>query len=242
MNTFYTHGMGGSRQAQPEIEEVLTPLGYTITRLEAPYHGSLAELAPTLATLTFGDLCVMIHESANKLVAHARRFAPQDYVVIGDSLGGLISVVAAQRDPRISHCILLACSGDICNGMLHINTVFPGLGFLSGLVNPAAAGGLMLQAYKAIAGQSAFQQEFDLVNTFRPDRLARLRRLLILGDTGDPVMRAAACRHFAQGVKDSTVIMAYNEGRHHPIGKAALQQYAVPFLQNRPLTSSPYLG
>jgi hypothetical protein len=100
----------------------------------------------------------------------------------------------------------------------------------------------MLQAYKAIAGQSAFQQEFDLVNTFRPDRLARLRRLLILGDTGDPVMRAAACRHFAQGVKDSTVIMAYNEGRHHPIGKAALQQYAVPFLQNRPLTSSPYLG
>jgi pimeloyl-ACP methyl ester carboxylesterase len=156
--------------------------------------------------------------------------------VVGDSLGGLISVVAAQRDPRISHCILLACSGDICNGMLHINTVFPGLGFLSGLLNPAAAGGLMLQAHKAIAGQSAFQQEFDLVNTFRPDRLARLRRLLILGDTGDPVMRAAACRHFAQGVKDSTVIMAYNEGRHHTIGKDALQKYAVPFLQNNPLT------
>jgi hypothetical protein len=30
--------------------------------------------------------------------------------------------------------------------------------------------------------------------------------------------------------------MAYNEGRHHPIGKAALQKYAVPFLQDKPLT------
>jgi pimeloyl-ACP methyl ester carboxylesterase len=235
MNIIYTHGMGGSRQAQPEIEEVFNPLGYTITRIEVPYHGNLIELAAKLATMTFGDMCLLIDKTADKLIEQSRRFASQAYVVVGDSLGGLISVVAAQRDPRISHCILLACSGDICNGMLNINTVFPGLGFLSGLLNPAAAGGLTLQAYKAIAGQSAFQQEFDLVNTFRPDRLARLRRLLILGDAGDPVMRAAACRHFTQGVKDSTVIMAYNEGRHHTIGKAALQQYAVPFLQNTPL-------
>jgi hypothetical protein len=31
--------------------------------------------------------------------------------------------------------------------------------------------------------------------------------------------------------------MAYNEGRHHPIGKAALRKYAVPFLQNKPLST-----
>jgi len=110
------------------------------------------------------------------------------------------------------------------------------LGSVSGILNLAAAGGLKLQAHKAIAGKSDFQREFELVNTFRPDRLARLRRLLILGDSGDPVMRAEACRHFAQGVKDSAVIMAYNEGRHHTIGKDALQQYAVPFVQNKPLT------
>jgi hypothetical protein len=36
--------------------------------------------------------------------------------------------------------------------------------------------------------------------------------------------------------------MAYNEGRHHTIGKAALLQYAVPFLQNIALTISPSLG
>jgi hypothetical protein len=110
------------------------------------------------------------------------------------------------------------------------------LGSLSGLLNPAAAGGIKVQAYKAIAGQSDFQREFELVNTFRPERLARVRRLLILGDKGDPVMRAEACRHFAKGVKDGTVIMAYNEGRHHTIGKDALQKYAVPFLQDKPLT------
>jgi hypothetical protein len=46
----------------------------------------------------------------------------------------------------------------------------------------------------------------------------------------------SACRHFAKGVKKSRVIMAYHEGRHHPIGEEALKKYAVPFLQNRPLT------
>jgi hypothetical protein len=60
--------------------------------------------------------------------------------------------------------------------------------------------------------------------------------LLILGDKGDPVAPKAACLHFAKGVKDSTVIMVYNEGRHHPIGGDALKKYAVPFLQNKPLT------
>jgi hypothetical protein len=236
MHLFYTHGTGGSLQAQPEIEEVFEPLGYTITRIEVPYHGSPIELTAKLVTMTFGDMCLLIHETADKLITQAKSFAPEDYVVVGDSLGGLISVVAAQRDPRISHCILLACSGDICNAALHIDEVFPGVGSLSGLLNPAAAGGLKLQAHKAIAGHSDFQREFELVNTFRPERLARLRRLLILGDKGDPVMREEACRHLVKGVKDGTVIMAYNEGRHHTIGKDALQKYAVPFLQDKPLT------
>jgi hypothetical protein len=242
MHLFYTHGTGGSLQAQPEIEEVFAPLGYTIIRIEVPYHGSLGELAAKLATMTFGDLCLLIHETANKLIEQAQDFAPEEYVVVGDSLGGLISVVAAQRDPRISHCILLACSGDICNAVLYIDEVFPGIGSVSGILNPAAAGGLKLQAHKAIAGQSDFQREFELVNTFRPERLACLRRLLILGDTGDPVMREEACRHFAQGVKESTVIMTYNEGRHHTIGKDALQKYAVAFLQKKPLTITGRVG
>jgi hypothetical protein len=104
------------------------------------------------------------------------------------------------------------------------------------MFNLAGNGGLKVQAHKAIAGQSDFQEQFELVNTFRPERLARMKRLLILGDQGDPVAPTAACRHFAKGVKGSKVIMAYNEGRHHPIGKAALQKYAVPFLQNKPLS------
>jgi pimeloyl-ACP methyl ester carboxylesterase len=236
MHLFYTHGTGGSLQAQPEIDDVFAPLGYTITRIAVPYHGSVVELATKLATMTFGDLCLLIHETADTLIAQAKHLTTVEYVVIGDSLGGLISVVAAQRDASISHCVLLACSGDICNAALHIDEVFPGLGSLSGVLNPAALGGLKLQAHKAIAGQSDFQREFELVNTFRPERVARLRRLLILGDKGDPVMRAAACRHFAKRVKDSTVIMAYNERRHHTIGQDALRKYAVPFLQNRPLT------
>jgi pimeloyl-ACP methyl ester carboxylesterase len=233
---FYTHGLGGSLRAQPEIEEVFEPLGYKIIRVAVPHHDNVAELALKLATMTFGELCLLIHETANTIIEKARVLRPDEYAVIGDSLGGFISVVAAQRDPRISHCILLECSGDICNAALNLNQLIPGLGYFMGMFNLAGNGGIKIQAHKAIAGQSDFQKEFELINTFHPERLAKIRRLLILGDKGDPVMPKAACRHFAKGVKNSKVIIAYNEGRHHPIGKTALQKYAVPFLQNKPLS------
>jgi pimeloyl-ACP methyl ester carboxylesterase len=233
---FYTHGLGGSRSAQPEIEEVFAPLGYKIVRVAVPYHDNVATLALKLATMTFGELCLLIHETANSIIERAKSFSPEEYAVIGDSLGGFISVVAAQRDVRISHCVLLACSGDLCNAVMNLDHLIPGVGYLAGMFNLAGNGGLKVQAHKAIAGQSDFQQEFELINTFRPERLAKIRRLLILGDKGDPVAPAVACRHFARSVKDSTVMMAYKEGRHHPMGKDALKKYVVPFLQNKPLT------
>ena len=236
MHLFYTHGLGGSLQAQPEIEDVFAPLGYTIRRVEVPYHDSLVELATRLATMTFGELCVMIHDTANTIIDQAKSVAPDEYGVIGDSLGGFISVVAAQRDPRISHCILLACSGDVCNAVMNLNQLIPGLGIVAGMFNLAGNGGLKVQAHKAIGGQSDFQTEFELINTFQTERLARIRRLLILGDAGDPVMPEDACRHFASGVQKSTVVMPYHDGRHHPIGKEALIRYAVPFLQNKPVS------
>lgn len=234
---FYTHGLGGSLHAQPEIEEVFEPLGYTILRVQVPYHSNIVELAAKLATMTFGDFCSLISATADSISERARTLVLDEYAVIGDSLGGFISVVAAQREARISHCILLACSGDICDAVMNLNNLVPGAGYLAGMFNLAGNGGLRIQAHKAIAGQSDFQTEFERVNTFRAERLARMPRLLILGDKGDPVAPEATCRHFARGVKGSRVIMAYNEGRHHPIGKAVLQKYAVPFLQNKPLST-----
>lgn len=38
MHLCYTHGLGGSLQAQPEIEAVFAPLGYTVTRIPVPSH------------------------------------------------------------------------------------------------------------------------------------------------------------------------------------------------------------
>lgn len=176
-----------------------------------------------------------VHEGANDLVAAARQFAPEDYVVVGDSLGGFISLVAAERDPRISHCILLACSGDFCDAMMRLHKLNPVLGAIAGKLADAGKGGIKVQAHKAIAGQSDFQREFKLINTFEPQRLTRLRRLLILGDKGDPVAPERACLHFARGAADATVRMVYDQGQHHPIGKEALERYAVPFLQNQPV-------
>jgi pimeloyl-ACP methyl ester carboxylesterase len=241
MHLLYTHGLGGSLQAQPEIDEVFaaSPLRYTITRIAVPYHSNPLELVTRLATSTFGDLCMWVHEGANKLVETARQFPSDDYVAVGDSLGGFISLVAAERDQRISHCILLACSGDFCNAMMRLDKLNPVFGAMAGNFTGAGKGGIKEQAHRAIAGQSDFQREFELINTFEPQRLARLRRLLILGDRGDPVAPESACLHFARGVADATVRMVYDEGQHHPIGKEALKRYAVPFLLNKPVPDEP---
>ena len=235
MLLLYTHGLGGSPDAQPEIEEVFGPLGYTIKRTLVPYHQGILELTVRLATSTFGDMCAWVHEGANHLLAAAQPYAPDPYVVIGDSLGGFISLVAAQRDPRISHCILLSCSGDFCDAMMRLDKLNPALGLLAGIFAPSGKGGLKAQAHRAIAGKSDFQHEFDLINTFQPDRLARLCPVLIIGDRGDPVAPESSCLHFARGAPDCTVRMAYDEGRHHTIGRPALELYAIPFLRGQPV-------
>jgi alpha-beta hydrolase superfamily lysophospholipase len=108
MHLLYVHGLGGSLRAQPEIEAVFLPAGFRVVRIPVPYHDNPLALFGRLATLTFADLCQWIHEGAERLISTAQLFAPEEYAVMGDSLGGFISVVAAQRDSRISHCVLLA--------------------------------------------------------------------------------------------------------------------------------------
>jgi len=232
MHIFYTHGLGGSLLAQPEIEEVFAPLGYSVSRIPLPYHDTISRLLLKLATLTFGDLCQWIDEAANRLLDTSSRIAPQEYVVVGDSMGGFISLVAAQRDERVSHCILLACSGDICDAAMRLQKVSFTMRLLAGRFTFKGKGGISRQAWKALGGRSDFQREFERVNTLQPERIARLRRLLILGDKRDPVAPEGVCEHFAQCTRNSVVRMVYDEGRHHPIGKDALRKYAVPFLQD----------
>ena len=231
MLLLYTHGLGGTPHAQPEIEEVFKPLGYTVVRVAVPFHQSIAELVTRLATASFGDMCNWVDQGANNLIAAAQQTAPQPYVVVGDSLGGFISLVAAERDPRISHCVLLACSGDFCDAMTRLDQLNPALGLIAGNLSVDGKGGIKAQALSAIAGHSDFQREFDLINTFQPDRLARLCPVLMLGDRRDPVAPESVCLHFAQLARSAAVRMVYDEGRHHAIGKTALERYAVPFLQ-----------
>jgi pimeloyl-ACP methyl ester carboxylesterase len=236
----YTHGLGGSPEAQPEIDEVFAPSGYQIKRVAVPYHESVPELLAKLATSTFGDLCTWVHDGANILIATAQQSAPESYVVVGDSLGGFISLVAAQRDRRITHCILLSCSGDFCDAMMRLDKLNPALALLAGNFTLSGKGGIKAQAHKAIAGQSDFQHEFDLINTLQPDRLRRLCPLLILGDRGDPVAPENSCRHFAQAAPDATVRMVYDEGRHHSIGKQELTQFVLPFLRDQAVPPSRF--
>jgi hypothetical protein len=56
------------------------------------------------------------------------------------------------------------------------------------------AKGIEAQAHSAIGGHSDFQREFEPINTFQSDRLARQGPLLSLGDKEDPVAPAFTLR------------------------------------------------
>jgi hypothetical protein len=127
MLLLYVHGLGGSLRAQPEIEAVFLPVGFRVVRIPVPYHDNPLELFGRLASLTFADLCLWIHEGAERLIRTVQLFAPEEYAFVGDSLGGFISVVAAQRDSRISHCVLLGCSGDIRDAATRLHRLNPAL-------------------------------------------------------------------------------------------------------------------
>jgi pimeloyl-ACP methyl ester carboxylesterase len=167
MYLLYLHGLGGSLRAQPEIEAVFLPAGFRVVRIPVPYHDNPLELLGRLATLTFADLCQWIHEGAERLIRTAQLFAPEEYAVIGDSLGGFISVVAAQRDSRISHCVLLACSGDICDAATRLHRLNRALALVVGRFAPSASEDLKTAARKAASGESSSQREFELVDTIK---------------------------------------------------------------------------
>ena len=109
------------------------------------------------------------------------------------------------------------------------------LALIVGRFAPSDSEDLKTAARKAASGESSSQREFELVDTINPDRLSCLRNLLILGDKRDPVAPEVVCLRFAQRVRNATVRMVYDEGRHHPIGKDALERYALPFLHDQPV-------
>ena len=161
-------GLGGSLRAQPEIEAVFLPAGFRVVRIPVPYHDNPLALFGRLATLTFADLCLWIHEGAERLIRTAQLFAPEEYAVVGDSLGGFISVVAAQHDSRISHCVLLACSGDICDAASRLHRLNRVLALVVGRFAPGDSEDLKTAARKAASGESSSQREFELVDTINP--------------------------------------------------------------------------
>jgi hypothetical protein len=111
-------------------------------------------------------------------------------------------VVAAQRDSRISHCVLLACSGDICDAATRLHRLNRALALVVGRFAPGDSEDLKTAARKAASGESSSQREFELVDTLNPDRLSCLRNLLILGDKRDPVAPEAVCLRFAHRVRN----------------------------------------
>jgi hypothetical protein len=111
----------------------------------------------------------------------------------------------------------------------------PALALFVGRFAPGDSQDLKAAARKAASAESSSQRDFELVDTLNPDRLSCLRNLLILGDKRDPVAPEAVCLRFAQRVRNAKVRMVYDARRHHPIGKDALERYALPFLRDQPV-------
>jgi hypothetical protein len=65
-------------------------------------------------------------------------------------------VVATERDSIITHCVLLACSGDICDAATRLHRLNRALALFVGRFAPGDSEDLKTAARKAASGKSSF--------------------------------------------------------------------------------------
>jgi len=95
------HGLGSSSSFYAPITPHLTSLDHTVLAIDT--HG--AGLSPY--TSSAGNTTTSIADDALALLSSLRGQVPEDAVVVGHSMGGIVASETALRDPRIKGVVLI---------------------------------------------------------------------------------------------------------------------------------------
>jgi pimeloyl-ACP methyl ester carboxylesterase len=190
---FYLHGLGGSVDENPLIEEIVcartrlirvTCYGLSLGLFNVP-KGMLA---------TFGDVCTALYNGRQSVYTIADILRLDSYFVVGRSWGGFIACLVALNDPRCKKAMLIASTPDICDALSRMYD-FVGLRDQFRDFADRLAGKLRVEAIKAKTGHSTYQSEWDEI---RPDGQMTNSgvEMLVFNRADDPLMRPWNVKHF----------------------------------------------
>lgn len=187
---FYCHGLGGSPADCPEIDTLAQP-NCPVIRVDA--FGLKEPLTPLhLPFVTFGDVCSLLHNSRQAILALATELRLSHYAVIGHSWGGFMALLAGLADQRCRHVVMLASSPDICDAMLRLPDLL-GLPEMARHLTPSIA----WDAEAAKSGRGLHQDAWSRLNPYQPSPNPDVK-LLIVNRCDDPVMRRSGVEHFIE--------------------------------------------
>ena len=159
---FYLHGFGGSLDDTPFLEDHIC----NRTRLIRVANFGLQKIGLKLPLATFGDVCCIMHNSAQAVSTIATRMDLRSYDVVAHSWGGMVASINALRDQRCRKAMLLVSSPDICDVLEQMHSLH-GLGFLGPLLDLGVGPMLRWEAVAAKFGKSWHQAAWEQINPFR---------------------------------------------------------------------------
>lgn len=228
---FYLHGLGGRLSDVPFLEDFVCPHAPLI---RVANFGLRRVLLARCALATFGDVCVLMHNTRQSLLTIADRLGLESYDVVAHSWGGMVGCITALRDHRCRKAMLLTSTGDICDA---IHNMYE-LARLPRPIRPLAdlfMGKMRWQAAAAMAGCSRHQAAWERISPYG-EIVNRDVELLFFNRIEDRLMRRVKVEQFVdharrQGLaRVSAEFIAIPERRWHDMPLASFGERLREFL------------
>jgi len=192
---FYLHGLGGSADENPFLEDIVCERSRMIRVACYGLSQGLLNIPKGLLA-TLGDVCTLLYNGRQSIYTIADILRLDSYFIVGHSWGGFIACLVGLNDLRCKKAMLVASTPDICDAL---SRMYDFVGLRDQLRNFADkfAGKLRLEAVKAKSGRSAYQAAWDEIRPDGPVTNPNVE-MLILNRSEDPLMRPWNVKHFVR--------------------------------------------
>lgn len=192
---FYLHGLGGSVDEIPLMEDMVCKQSRLIRVACYGLSQGLLNLPKGLLA-TFGDVCTLLYNGRQSVHTIADILRLDSYFIVGHSWGGFIACLAGLNDVSCKKAMLVASTPDICDALSRMYD-FVGLPEQFRNFADIFAGKLRVEALKAKNGRSAYQIAWDEIRPDGPATNPEIQ-MLILNRSEDPLMRPWNVKHFVR--------------------------------------------
>ena len=189
---FYCHGLGGSIDDCPEINQfasidkpIIRVSAYGLKSPQNPFH---------LPIMTFGDICTLLYNSRQAIIGIADKLKLSKYQIYGHSWGGFHSLLTALQDSRCQKCMLLVSTPDICDAITRMGNLVFNDHAIPEIVRLITSG-VSWDAHSAKFGKAVHQKAWNEINPYKQSNNPDLE-LFIFNRKEDRTMRKKGVLHF----------------------------------------------